>query len=236
MNIHRITYNQKLISCSLYFIGCNFRCLCCYWKEIYGKVNFKNLSFLSLKEVIEILEPVSPRRIYILSGEPKPNPEFDQLPHTLHKKFNCDIRLLTNGYNLPCLDGISHVSMSIKAVSNGLHKRYTGKLNERCLRNFRLIYEKGIELSTSSVYIPELIKKEEIKKIARFIAGISQDIPYRVIGYMKVDGLNFRQPDYGEVEEIANMARRYLKNVTFSRSSGENYEGVVDLFTNNLRR
>lgn len=236
MNIHRITYNPKQNSVSLYFIGCNFRCLCCYWKQIYGKVNFKKLRFLSLDEVSKILKSVSPARVYILSGDPKPNPEFNQLPKILYNNFKCEVRLLTNGYNLPTLEGISHVSMSIKALEDSLHTRYTGKSNKKSLENFKLIYKKGIDLSASSVYIPGLIEKKEIENIAKFIAGINENIPYRVIGYMKVDGLNFREPNYEEVEEVASLANKYLKNVTFSRPKGEDYTGIVDLFTNNLRR
>ncbi len=236
MNIHRITYNPKQNSTSLYFIGCNFHCLACSWKQIYGKVNFKNLMFLGLNEVIKILKPVSPRKVYILSGDPKSNPEFDQLPRALHSNFNCEVRLLTNGYSLPDLEGLAHVSISIKAVSDGLHKRYTGKSNQRSLENFRSIYKKGIGLSASSVYIPDLIDKDEIERIAKFIFSIDENIPYRIIGYMKVDGLSFRDPTYEEVKKVADVVTKYIKNVTFSRPIGEDYTGIVDLFTNNLRR
>ncbi len=236
MNIHRITYNPRKLSCSLYFIGCNFRCLCCYWKQIYGKINFRKLHFLSLEEVLGILRQVSPKNIYILSGEPRQNIEFMQLPKALHKEFSCTVRLLTNGYILPDLEGIIHVSMSIKALNDSLHIRYSGKSNKNSLENFKFIHKKGIELSASSVYIPGLIEKEEIEDIAKFIASIDENIPYRVIGYLKVDGLEFREPDYEEVREVASLANKYLKNITFSRPKGEDYTGIVDLFTNNLRR
>lgn len=236
MNIHRITYNPQKQSCSLYFIGCNFRCLCCYWKQIYGKVDFRNLHFLNLEEVLSILRQVSPKNIYILSGDPKQNTEFAQLPKTLYKEFGCTVRLLSNGYILPDLEGITHVSMSIKALDDSLHTRYTGKSNKNSLENFRFIYKKGIELSASSVYIPGLIEKEEIEDIAKFIASIDENIPYRVIGYAKVDGLEYREPDYEEVREVASLANKYLKNINFSRPKGEDYTSIVDLFTNNLRR
>jgi len=257
MNIHRITYNPQKQSCSLYFIGCNFRCLCCYWKQIYpvrskapeataqllagtsnrvyGKVDFRNLHFLHLEEVLGILRQVSPKNIYILSGDPRQNTEFTQLPKALYKEFGCTVRLLTNGYILPDLEGITHVSMSIKAIDDSLHIRYTGKSNKNSLENFRLIHKKGIELSTSSVYIPGLIEKKEIEDIAKFMANIDENIPYRVIGYMKVSGLEYKEPDYEEVREVASLANKYLKNITFSRPKGEDYTGIVDLFTNNLR-
>ena len=89
MNIHRITYNPKTQSSSLYFIGCNFRCLCCYWKEIYGQVNFKKLKFPSFDEVLTMLKQVSPKSISILSGDPRPNPEFNRLPKALKDTLGC---------------------------------------------------------------------------------------------------------------------------------------------------
>ena len=236
MNIHRITYNPKTKSGSIYFIGCNFRCLCCYWKEIYGQVNFKKLKLLNIDEVLKLLKDASPKSVSILSGDPKPNPEFNRLPKVLKDEFNCAVRLLTNGYILPDLEGVTHVSMSIKAVNDELHKSYTGKSNKACLEHFKLIHDKGIELSASSVYIPGLLEKEEIESIAKFIASIDDTIPFRVIGYMQVKGFDYKVPDKDEVESVASLARKYLKNVVPSRSSGEDYTGVVDLFTNNLRK
>lgn len=236
MNIHRITYNPKENSASLYFVGCNFRCIACYHKQLYGKINLKDLKFLNLNEVIEILKPVNPKRVYILSGDPKPNLEFNHLPKSLYDKFKCEVRLLTNGYILPDLDGLTHVSISIKAVSGQLHKRYTGRSNEKNLENFKFIYGKGIEISASSVYIPGLIDRDKIERIAEFIASIDRNISYRIIGYMKVDGLPFREPTYEEVKSVADIASKYLKNVTFSRPIPQDYTGIIDLFTNNLKR
>lgn len=236
MKIHRITYNPKQNSASLYFIGCNFRCLGCYQKQIYGRINLKKLNFLNLEQVIEILRSVSLKRVYILSGDPDKNYEFSILPKALYEEFRCEVRLQTNAYILPSLEGLKHVSVSLKALDENLHKEYTGRSNQTALFNFKYLYEQGMELSSSSVFIPELIDKDEIIKIAQFIARIDRDIPYRVIGYLPIDNLPFRKPGYEEVKEVADSVRDYLNNVTFSRPEGEEYTGVVDLFTNNLRR
>jgi pyruvate-formate lyase-activating enzyme len=236
MNIHRITHNPKSGSCSLYFIGCNFRCLACYWKQIYGRVNLRRLRLPALDEVIDLLRPVSPRSVSILSGDAKPNESFSRLPKALKGAFGCEVRLITNGYILPELEGLTHVAMSIKALDHDLHKRYTGKSNRQCLRHLKEIHGAGISLSASSVYIPGLVETEEIERIARFVASVDEDIPYRVIGYMKVDGLDIEEPSYEEVERVRTRASQHLKNVVFSRSSGEDYSGIIDLFTNNLRR
>lgn len=236
MNIHRITYNPQKQSCSLYFIGCNFRCLGCYWKQIYGRVKLNELRFTTKKEVIELLRKAIPKSVSILSGDPASSPDYLGLPKLLREEIGCKVRLLTNGYILPNLAGVTHVSMSIKAQDEELHKKYTGKSNKICLENFRLVHRQKIELSVSSVLIPSLIEKDEIEKIAKFISSVDKNIPFRIIGYMKVNGLPYREPNCEELNETADKARKYLKNVIFSRSKGEDYTGVVDLFTNNLRR
>ena len=236
MNIHRITYNPNTESCSLYFIGCNFRCLCCYWRQIYGRVNVSKLKFACMEEVISLLQKAKPKSVSILSGDPIPSPDYSRLPEVLKEKIGCKVRLLTNGYILPDLDGVTHVSMSIKAVSDELHEKYTGKSNKKCLENFMLINKEGIELSASSVLIPGLIEEDEIERIAKFIASVDKEIPFRIIGYMKVEDLAYHEPNCQELNETSDKARKYLKNVIFSRSKGEDYTGIVDLFTNNLRK
>ncbi|MCX5805587.1 MAG: radical SAM protein [Proteobacteria bacterium] len=236
MNIHRITYNPVARSCSLYFIGCNFRCIGCYWKKIYPKVNFKELKLLNLENVMKILKSVSPKKVIIISGDPVENYEFSVLPKALHDEFQCEVRLMTNGHVLPGLEGLSHVSLSIKAFDDDLHKHYTGKSNKTPLNNFKFLYENGIELSSSSVFIPDVIDKEEIRKIGKFIGSIDKDIPYRVIGYMPVDGLPYRKPAYEEIKGAAGSINGSLNNVVFSDPKSQDYTGITDLFTNNLKR
>jgi len=236
VNIHRITYNPLANSCSLYFIRCNFRCTGCYWKKIYPKVNLKELKLLNLKEVMKILKPVSPEKVIIISGDPIENYEFSVLPKTLYDEFQCEVRLMTNGHILPSLEGLSHVSLSIKAFNNNLHKQYTGRSNATLLKNFQYLYKSGIGLSSSSVFIPDVIDKQEIRKIGQFIGSVDRDIPYRIIGYMPVDGLPYRKPDYEEIKDAAGSINGNLKTVVFSDPKEQDYTGITDLFTNNLKR
>ena len=210
--------------------------MCCYWRQIYGQVKLNKLKFASMDEVIGLLKEVKPESVSILSGDPVPNSDYLRLPKMLKEEIGCKIRLLTNGYILPDMDGVTHVSMSIKAADDETHKKYTGKSNKRCLENLKTIHKAGIELSVSSVLIPGLLDKDEIERIAKLVAAVDENIPFRIIGYMKVEGLSYRVPDCGELNDTADIARKYLKNVIFSRSKGEDYTGIIDLFTNSLRR
>lgn len=223
-------------SCSLYFIGCNFRCRGCYWKQIYGKIDYRAMKFLNLFQVMEILKPVNPKRVSILSGDPKPNEEFKILPKVLHDEFGCEVRLLTNGYILPDTEGLEHVSISIKAYTDSIHREYTSKSNRRSLDNIRQLHRNGISLSLSSVFIPNYIDLDEIERIASFIASVDENIPYRVIGYCRVEEAPFREATSPEVERAADLAKRHLKNVEWAAHSRCDYADIVDLHTNNIRR
>ena len=237
MNVHRITYNPRTKSCSLYFIGCNFRCTACYWKEIYPpRVNLDSLRLLKTSDILEILTAVNPEHVVLISGDPRLNNEFCSLPRILRESFRCQVRLMTNGYILPDLEGLGQVSLSIKALDDDLHRKYTGKSNRRSLGNFRVLYENNVNIAVSTVYIPGLIDAGEIASIARYVGSVDRDIPFRVIGYMPVNGLPYRKPSYEEVESVAAPLRQYLEKVEFSSPVSQDYSGIVDLFTNRLRK
>ena len=53
---------------------------------------------------------------------------------------------------------------------------------------------------------------------------------------MPVDGLPFRRPTYEEIKEAAASINGSLNNVVFSDPKEQDYTGIIDLFTNNLKR
>jgi pyruvate formate lyase activating enzyme len=111
---------------------------------------------------------------------------------------------------------IDAVSVSIKAHSNKIHVEYTGVPNDEVLKNFERMYKRGIKLEASSVLIPQYIDCDEIERIAKFIAGIDQTIPYHIVGYVPVPNAPWRGTRPEEVEHAARLASKYLSNVTFS--------------------
>ena len=94
----------------------------------------------------------------------------------------------------------------------------------------------GVDVALSSVLIPGLIDGDEVKNVARFISGIDRNIPYRIIGYMPVNGFGYRRPGYRELKEIADSISGSLDNVIFSDPVPQDYTGIIDLFTNNLKK
>lgn len=219
MNVYHITYAPEIKTASLYFDGCNFNCLGCIRKKTMYDAHLKARSgsksgFLSLNEVLKILNRIGARTVIMMGGEPTIDPELPTLVEKLRKSGISSV-LLTNGYELEdkLLESVDRICVSIKAWSDELHRKFTGKSNKNTLKNFRKIYDSGVSLYSESIYIPSLVEVREIGKIARFISSVDPEIPYRIDAYIPVNGL-WRAPTSKEVKEAVKEAKKHLRRVT----------------------
>ncbi len=193
MNIYHVTYAPAAKTVHLHFWGCNLSCRACLLlKEIHdchleetrkglfnqeGKITETPESFLELEEVTKILERLEVSKVIFMGAEPAIDPGLPQLAEALHKKFKSHNTLLTNGFKLIDLEHIDEMVFSIKAVTDSLHRDYTGKSNKKALENFVSLYKSGIKLRAESIFIPEYIDSLEIDHIAMFIGGVITAIP-----------------------------------------------------------
>ncbi len=222
MNVYHITYCPANETASLYFWGCNFGCRGCIRKktvldshmERCGTSPEKHPHLLKLGEVINALKRLEPKRVLFMGGEPTIDPKFKNLAKSTHEKLGARNVLLTNGFILPPLEYIDEACVSLKALNNRLHLDYTGKSNRGLLENFVAFYRSNVKLRSESVFIPGYIDCEEIGDIAKFIAGVSPDIPYRIDGYILVSGTPWRRPTRQEMEKTIKVAREHLNNVS----------------------
>ena len=234
MNVYHITYAPKTKTANVYFDGCNFDCLGCIRKKTVYDVHMKTepkgeIRYLSLDEILKILAKLGARRVILMGGEPTIDPELPTLTEKLHGSDIYSV-LLTNGHELyeGLLENVNKICVSIKAYSDGLHRKFTGKSNKKALKNFRKIYDSGVPLSSESIYIPGLIELEEIKKIVRFISSIDPEIPYHIDAYVPVNNL-WRAPAPREVKTAVREARRYLRKVTYLCGNEKLKHEVLDI-------
>jgi pyruvate-formate lyase-activating enzyme len=230
MNIYHITYSpQPKIAC-LHFWGCNLSCRACLChKEIYdchleetkdaifqpNKVaEPAPKTFLAINQVQEVLRSLEMQQVILMGQEPTIDPELPELAKELHIEFGSYNILLTNGFKLLPMVDFDEVVFSIKAYTDSLHRDYTGKSNQEALDNFLSIYKSGVKLRAESICIPEYIEHNEVDNIARFIAQIDKNIPYRVDAYLPVAGNPWRRPSVNEMKAAVTAARRYLNNVS----------------------
>ncbi|HEX77821.1 MAG TPA: radical SAM protein [Dehalococcoidia bacterium] len=227
MNVYHITYAPAASSVSLYFWGCNLNCLGCLRKNgIYdchledvqadsvGGSDVETPLLLDLERVMKTLEGLKVETAIFMGGEPSIDPELPQLAQALHRRFACHNILLTNGFMVPDLGDIDEVVFSIKAYNDHLHRRYTGQSNREALRNFKTLSRSGVRLRSESVFIPQFIDVEEIEAVARFIASVDKNIPYRIDAYIPVAGGPWRKPLPQEMDLAQRVARKHLTQVS----------------------
>jgi len=227
----------------LYFWGCNLSCRgCVRLKETYNYHIADSIfneakkspqapeRFLDLEEVMQILEKLEVRKVFFMGAEPAIDPKLPQLAETLHQEFKSYNILLTNGFKIIDLEHIDEVVFSIKAVTDSLHRHYTGKSNKKALKNFVRLNQSGVRLRAESIFIPEYIDFLEIESIARFIGRVNKAIPYRIDAYIPVGDNPWRRPTPEKVEQAATVAKRHLLNVSYLTGSEDLKFEVLRIF------
>ena len=245
-NVFHVGYCPELKEATLHYWGCNFRCLgCSCQKAIWDWMLEKYLSvrdeepeevaapperFLDFEEIMNILGTLELKRVLHMGQEAMLDPQHPELTSEIHRRFGCKNVLLTNGYEMPPLTHTDKVEFGLKAVTDSLHRDYTGKANKTVLENFVNIYRSGVQMIVESVYIPDYIDLEETERIVKFIASVDKNITYVLLPYFKCGNNPWRRPTPREMEAAAAMARKYLTNVYFFRGNEELQYKVVSIF------
>jgi pyruvate-formate lyase-activating enzyme len=228
-NIYHITYTPELKEASLFFWNCNFDCKGCLCQKIPHDPSLKeNLvahleepngiakapdRFLDFEEVMQILGKLEVKKVMMMGMEAVLDPQYPQLSKALHDRFGSYNMVCSNLYKMPSFKDTDMVEVGIKAVTDHLHRDYTGKSNKRVLKNFISLYQSGMKLVTESVLIPDYIGPDEIERIAKFIASVDKDIFFVLLPYFKAGDNPWRRPTRDEMDGAAGLAKKHLNNV-----------------------
>lgn len=221
MGVYHITYTPELKEICLYLDGgCNFSCHGCISKYHPEDCHLEETpkqtknKTLSQEEVISYLGPLSFKRVIFLGKEPTQDRDFLPLARILKERFSTYNIFLTNGYEFIEDKAIDEVCVSIKAISKGLFKDFTGKDNpKQVLENFKRYVNSHLLVRAESVFIPNYIDEEEIEKIACFISEVDKTIPYRIDAYIPFDNDRLKRPTEDEMNKAKIIVERYLENV-----------------------
>ncbi|MGQ9732186.1 MAG: radical SAM protein [Candidatus Zipacnadales bacterium] len=223
MPFYKITYSEPYRRATVHNSGCNFRCIGCAYK-LKGRPKVSQT--LAPKEIIEALRPLAIERVHFMGGEPTTNPLLPEVLALCKRELGVRTYLgHTNGSRL-IIENLDGTNVSFKAFSAEKHLQYTGQPREAVYDNFRAAFEAGLEMRASCVYIPEHIAEDEITGVVDFIASLSSEIPFHIMGYIPVPGAPWRRPTEEEMERIVALAHERLANVDFSHLTPEQ---AVDL-------
>ena len=220
----KVTYMEHTKTLFIYNFGCNWACSVCTYR-IKDPCNGEECKKIPENKIMELIEEYyrneKAEKVKFLGGEPLINPH---LPAIAKFAMNLGARVGIGHTNLSIMppEGVESAVVSIKAISEDIHRRYTGNFsNKEVLENFEKCYQKGITLKTNTVLVPKFVDVDEVERIAEFVASIDDNIPFHIIGYMPVPNFPWRRPTFDELKNAVTIAKKHLKNVTYSRPSIE---------------
>ena len=203
-------------------VGCNFRCgFCQNWsisqeKQILGE----ELLPKEIKEEINNVQEVNVKNVSTVAytyNEPTIFFEYAyDIAHLLKDKKHV---FVSNGYftdeALEKMDFLDAINIDLKSFSEKFYQKNCGAKLQPVLDNIKKIYEKGIWLEITTLLIPgENDSEAELRKIARFIAAIDQDIPWHVSAF---------HPDFKMVDKQSTSFPDLLKAFKIGKEEGLNY-------------
>ncbi|NIQ37342.1 MAG: AmmeMemoRadiSam system radical SAM enzyme [Proteobacteria bacterium] len=175
---------------SIATVGCNFKCLHCQ--------NY-SISQASGDQGSEIPgETLPPERVVFLARQTGcESIAYTYTEPTIFLEYALDTAKLasleglknvfvTNGYIMPeALRTVSHyldgANIDLKSFSEDFYRKVCGARLQPVLDSIRLYKELGIWIEVTTLVIPNYNdSEEELRKIARFIAGTDQNIPWHV--------------------------------------------------------
>ncbi len=172
------------IACTVFLIGCSFRCPWCYSSELVLPEKIKLQPRVSEKDFFKFLKERKGllEGVCITGGEPTINKDLPGFIKKI-KKLGYEVKLDTNGINPSMLKDlidkklIDYVAMDIKAPKEK-YRRTVGLLeywNEGMLKNIEksiLILKDGkVDCEFRSTIVPSLHKKEDVIKMAKWVKG-----------------------------------------------------------------
>ncbi len=189
--------NRGNLNLAVFFHACNLNCLYCQnW-------HFRELTHTSKWiHVEEMLKALNDRVFCVcfFGGDPSPQVHFaiKFSQKALQKKKNLLICWETNGlFSKRFLKSVIQISLDsggiikfdLKAFSKEVHLALTGYDNEIILENFAEVAKyfnqrKDVPLLTAStLLVPGYIDEREVEGIAKFIANLNPEIPYRLLAF-----------------------------------------------------
>jgi pyruvate formate lyase activating enzyme len=227
MPFHRITYNEKYRFATLHNFGCTFRCGVCSYKLRSGAIGAPGQSypkpehFLTVEQMKQALRSVSIDKVFFMGGEPTVAAELPAMLEFAKTALHAKTYLgHTNGSKLPLpyLDG---ANVGLKALDEKVHLAYTGRPKQPIFDNFAAAFKAGLELKANVVYVPGLVDVDQVVAIAAWLAALSKDIPFHIMGYIPVPGQPYPQPTTEQMTAAVEACRKHLTNVASSHLSSE---------------
>ena len=211
-------------SFSIATVGCNFRCpFCQNWQISQAPREAKGFhggQEISPEEIVAEARAQGCRSVSYTYTEPTIFFEYAYDSAKLARSAGLSNVFVTNGYMTatalrtiqPYLDA---ANVDLKAFRDETYKKVCGARLEPVLESIRLMRELGVWVEVTTLVVPGLNDSAvELTDIARFIAGVSRDIPWHVSRF---------HPDYQYTETPATPVETLERAFAIGKEAGLKY-------------
>jgi len=227
MAFHRITYHPTYRFATVHNYGCTFRCPICSYKLRSGAdgrpghAHPRPERFLAVEEIRAALRSVAPEKVYFMGGEPTVAAELPELLAFARDELKARTYLgHTNGSKLP-LANLNGANVGLKAWDEAVHLAYTGRPRQPIFDNFATAFRAGLEMKANVVYVPGLVDLDQVEAVAAWLAELSRNIPFHVMGYIPVPGQPYARPSGEQMDEAVRLCRKHLTHVAASHLTSQ---------------
>jgi cyclic pyranopterin phosphate synthase len=196
---------------------CNFRCVYCMPKEVYGRdyaflPRGELLTFEEIERVARVFAALGVRKLRITGGEPLVRRELERLVEKLSSIGSLDLTLTTNGALLAAkaqalaASGLTRVTVSLDSLDDAVFRA----MNDvdfpvgRVLEGIEAASAAGLSPVKVNVVVKRGVNDEGIVDMARFFHGSGHTL--RFIEYMDVGHTNGWRLD--DIVPAAEIVRR----------------------------
>ncbi len=173
-----IDYPGK-VACTVFCVGCNFRCPWCYNPELVLPREIKKHPKIIESEFFKFLKSRKGliEGVVISGGEPTIHKDLSQLCKKI-KKIGFSVKLDTNGSNPKMLKKlinnklVDYVAMDVKAPLNSqkYNKAVGKKINlKKLMESIKIIKESGVNYEFRTTLVPSINNLDDIVEIAKEI-------------------------------------------------------------------
>ncbi len=201
---------------------CNFRCVYCMPKEVFGKdfqflPRAEILSFEEIERLVRIFVSLGVQKIRLTGGEPLVRRDLERLVERLAKIGDLDLTLTTNGSLLAqkakalAAAGLKRVTVSLDSLDDGTFRG----MNDvdfpvaKVLAGIDAAREAGLAPIKINMVTKRGVNESSIVPMARYFKGTGMTL--RFIEFMDVGSTNgWRLDDVVPAREIVAMIDREM--------------------------
>lgn len=192
-----IDYPQKL-ACTIFIAGCNFFCPFCHNSELVCPEKIEENREIPEQEIFDFLKQRKKflEGVCITGGEPTLNKEIIDFVQKI-KKLGYLVKIDTNGSNPKIIESllkrglVDYIAMDVKAPKNRYLEITRSSIGENVSdlieQSMVLLRNSDIDFEFRTTIVPELLNKEDILEIAKWIKGSKRYYIQNFIGSKTVD-------------------------------------------------